>query len=498
MTKEEKQAVLLTTARAFMNRGQPLQYDQLSMDRSLQITTRRRYTLPPEAATPQQRLYLDCATFICAAYYNAFGYRLEADVTWNIRDLVQDCVFRHNFTGEETDAEIEAMKAEVKALLEPGDAVVWSKATNGHIMLYVDEHTYYNSSQAGTPGSYDYQNRRDLVSEKGGMHKEDVRWWFEETEDKVAGRNYLFKRAFKTLAVLRPLNRVGEPTPDAMARMGSAKDLWFAVTASHSGGQTAQPGDIVEYTLTVRNDRDTAAKVEISFAAPAGCRLLAKASAARSLAPGETAVLSFPVRLEQAEQLWISPPVIAANGLHVYAPRVLVGRNLSAVQTQALLAAMKSTAQDRSTEAAVNAAYQAIGITLPERRLLLRDLFHRYDSLQGEVFVRRVQNPAKDLAVYSYFGGTGVVTPDVGCDPFLRTTQLRMEDLQPGDILLVSDDYTNHHIYEAMYTVEGFLGSFAPGQPPALLTGAEATTYLDSLPGRYAYAILRPSLSLQD
>ena len=135
MTREEKVAALLTTAKAFATRGPQLQYDQLSMDRILQITTRRRYTLPPEAATSQQRLYLDCATFVCAAYYNAFGYRLEADITWNMRDLVQDCIFRYNFTGEETDTEIEAMKAEVKALLEPGDAVVWSKPTNGHIML---------------------------------------------------------------------------------------------------------------------------------------------------------------------------------------------------------------------------------------------------------------------------------------------------------------------------------------------------------------------------
>ena len=498
MTKEQKQAILLTTARAYMNRGAPLQYDQLSMDRMLQITSRRRYTLPPEAATSQQRLYLDCATFICAAYYEAFGYRLEADVTWNIRDLVQDCIFRHNFTGEETDEEIEAMKAEVKSLLEPGDAVVWSKATNGHIMLYVDEHTYYNSSQAGIPGSYDYKNRRDLVSEKGGMHVEDVRWWFEETEDKVAGRNYLFNRAYKTLAILRPLNRVGDPTPNAMARMDSAKDLWFAVTVSHSGGQTAQAGDTVEYTLTVRNDRDIAAKVDISFETPDGCTPLGETSAAPVLAPGETTTVTFPVRLESAAQLWITPPVIMANGLRVYAPRVLVGRNLSAEQVQTVLAAMETAAQNHSTAEAVNEAYQAVGIAMPERRLLLRDLFHRYDSVQGEVFVRRVQNPVQDMAVYAYFGGIGVVTPDVGGDPFLRTTQLRMDDLQPGDILFVIDDYTNFHMYEAMYTGEGFLGSFAPGQSPALLTGDEAAAYLDSLPGRFAYAILRPSLTLQN
>ena len=497
MTKEEKQAVLLTTANAYMNRGSYLQYDQLSMDRVLQITTRRRYTLPPEAATPQQRMYLDCATFVCSVFYNAFGHRLEADVTWNIRDLVQDCVFRYNFTGEETDEELDAMKAEVRALLEPGDAVVWSKATNGHIMLYVDENTHYNSSQAGIPGSYDYPNRRDLVSEKGGMHAESVRWWFEPTEDKVAGRNYLFNRALKTLAVLRPLNRVGKPTANALARMGDARDLWCAVTTSHSGGQTACLGDTVTYTLTVRNDRDTAAKVNVSFAPPAGCTLTSADSAAPELSPGETGCIAFTVQAVSAEQPWLPAPVIMANGLQVYAPRVLVGNNLSDQQAQSVLAAVQSAAKaGSSTEEAVNAAYQTIGIPLPDRRLLLRDLFHRYDSVNGEVFVRRVQNPSQDMAVYGYFGGIGVVTPDVGCAPFLRTTQLRMEDLMPGDILLVSDDYTNFHNYEAMFTDDGFLGSFEHGQAPSALTGAEAAAWLDSLPGRFAYALLRPSLTL--
>ena len=497
MTRQEKIAVLLTTAKAFATRGPQLQYDQLSMDRLLQITTRRRYTLPPEAATSQQRMYLDCATFVCAAYYNAFGYRLEADITWNMRDLVQDCVFRYNFTGKETDDELEAMKATVKALLEPGDAVVWSKPTNGHIMLYVDEKTFYNCSQAGIPGSYDYQNRRDLVSEKGGMHIEDARWWFEKPDDKIAGRNYLFNRDFVTLAVLRPLNRVGDPTPDALARMGSARDLWMEVTTSHPGGRTAQPGETVEYTFTVRNDRAEATDVQVSFNAPAGSRLLGGNTAALQLNPGETGHYTFPVLAEEKNALWLDAPTVMANGLHVYAPRVLLGTNLTADQTETLLRTLENAAAAGcDTETAVTNAYAQLGITLQERRLVMRDLFHRYDSTQGEIFCRRVQDPRRDMAVYAYFGGTGVVTPEVGGNPFLRTIQLRMEDLQPGDILLAGDDHTNHRIYEAVYTGDGFLGSYEPGQMPASLTGIAAAEYLDSLPGRFAYAILRPSLTL--
>ncbi len=487
MTREEKARALLTTAKAFVDRGPALQYDQLSMDRKVQITSRRRYTLPPEAATDQQRLYLDCATFVCAVYYNTFGYRLEADVTWNIRDLVEDCVFCHHFTGNESPAVIQALKAHVKGLLQPGDAVVYSKANNGHIMLYVDENTYYHCTQAGITGSYDYQNRRDLVSEKGGMHVHDPRWWFEECpNDPVMRKYYLFGENIQKIAVVRPLNKVGEPTPNALARMGEARELHCQVTVSHSGGRTAQPGETVEYTLTVRNDRKEPAPIAVTFdgwATQNAC-----------LAAGESAAFRFTVTAPANGALRMEPPAVSVNGLQVYAPSVLVGKNLTEEQTQTLLSAMQDAlSRGRTTQETLREAYAALNIPLPDFRLWLRDLFHRYDSTAGAVFVRRGQQPALDMAVYGHFGGTYVLTPEVCYDPFVRTLQLRMDDLQPGDILLCSDDYTNRNIYAALYTGTAFWGSFEASQPPRLLEGEAAVRWLDTLPGRYAWILLRPS-----
>ena len=487
MTREEKARVLLTTAQAFVDRGAALQYDQLSMDRDVQITPRRRYTLPPEAATAQQRLYLDCATFVCAAYYNAFGYRLEADVTSNIRDLVEDCVFCHHFTGKESPQVIDGLKAHIKGILQPGDAVIFSKATNGHIMLYADENTYYHCSQAGIPGSYDYKNRRDLVSEKGGMHIHDPRWWFEECpHDPVMRKYYLFAEGIEKIAVVRPLNKVGEPTANALARMGEARKLHCQITLSHSGGRTAGPGEPVEYILAVRNDRSEEAQVTVAFDGqpPENARLAA----------GETGTFRFTRTAPEDGTLWLEPPCVTVNGLQVYAPRVLVGKNLMTEQTQTLLSAVNTAiAHGRTAEGAIREAYAALGIALPDFRLWLRDLFHRYDSTAGAVFVRRGQQPREDMAVYGWFGGTHVLTPEVCYDPFIRTIQLRMEDLQPGDILLCSDDYTNRRIYAALYTGSGLWGSFEASQPPAVLTGEEAVRWLDTLPGRYAWILLRPA-----
>lgn len=488
MTREEKARVLLATAKAFVDRGPQLQYDQLSMDRDVQITSRRRYTLPPEAATEQQRLYLDCATFICAAYYNAFGYRLEADVTWDIRDLVEDCVFCHHFTGSESPAVIDALKAHMKNLLQPGDAVVYSKATNGHIMLYKDENTYYHCSQAGIPGSYDYKNRRDLVSEKGGMHVHDPRWWFEECpHDPVMRKYYLFAKGVEKIAIVRPLNRVGEPTPNALARVGAARDLHCQVTVSRSGGQTAAPGEAVEYTLTVRNDRVETASVTVTFDN--------QTVQTAHLAAGETARFRYTVTAPADGAFRMAPPAVDVNGLQVYAPFVLVGKNLSEAGTKTLPAAVETAlSRGRTAEEAIREAYAAQGVELPAFRLWLRDLFQRIDSTRGEIFVRRAQTPSADMAVYGYFGGTRVLTPEVCYDPFLRTLQLRMEDLQAGDILLCADDHTNRQICAAMYTGSGFLGSFEVSQPPAALTGEEAARWLDTLPGRFAWILLRPSL----
>ena len=488
MNREEKARVLLATAKAFVDRGPDLQYDQLSMDRDVQITSRRRYTLPPEAATAQQRLYLDCATFICAAYYNAFGYQLEADVTWDIRDLVEDCVFCHHFTGTESPAVIEALKSHMKGLLQPGDAVVFSKATNGHIMLYVDEHTYYHCSQAGIPGSYDYKNRRDLVSEKGGMHIHDPRWWFEECpHDPVMRKYYLFAEGVQKIAILRPLNKVGEPTANALARVGAARDLCCQVAVSHSGGRTAEPGETVEYILTVRNNRGESAPLTVEFNnGPTQTTLLAA---------GESHRFTFCVAAPANGALWMEPPVVIVNGLQVYAPRVLVGKNLTADRVQTLLTAMETAvSQGRATEEAIREAYAALGISLPAFRLWLRDLFQRIDSTKGEIFIRREQAPARDGAVYGYFGGTRVLTPEVCYAPFVRTLQLRMEDVQPGDILLCADDHTNRQAYAALYTGDGFWGSFEICQPPSSLAGDQAVRWLDTLPGRYVWVLLRPSL----
>ena len=68
MTTDLSAAALLSAAEAFLARGDAIQYDQRSMDRVVQITPRRDKLAPPEAATVQHMLFLDCSSFVNAVY----------------------------------------------------------------------------------------------------------------------------------------------------------------------------------------------------------------------------------------------------------------------------------------------------------------------------------------------------------------------------------------------------------------------------------------------
>ena len=81
------------------------------MDRSLQITTRRRYTLPPEAATSQQRLYLDGA---------------DAELMKGKRILIVDDVISTGESLKALEALVEKAGGEIcgrMAILAEGDAI---------------------------------------------------------------------------------------------------------------------------------------------------------------------------------------------------------------------------------------------------------------------------------------------------------------------------------------------------------------------------------------
>lgn len=342
MIEHEKTDALLAVAKAFYDRGPCVQYDQLSMDRLLRVTPRRRRMAAPEDATRQSTLFLDCSSFVWAVYYNAFGYALEADLSWEMIDMVKPRVFYYELTHRETEEERAHMAEVIRKLLCPGDVIIFEGGGNGHVMLYQGGESYINCTQAGRAGSYDYVARRDTCPEHGGIRIEDIAHLFAPCADKQLGRNYLFGEKVKRFCVLRPLARVGEPTENMRARLAGCRELACGVETSHPGGRTVGAGCIVEYTVHIRNLCRTETDATVEFAAPQGCTLLSAEHACLSIPRAAAAEARFRIQVEKMAGLWLAPPLVRVNGFKVASPRVLCGHTPSAAESACLVADVKA------------------------------------------------------------------------------------------------------------------------------------------------------------
>lgn len=468
MNRETLLDGLFAVAFAYLERGSFLQYDQLSPDRILRVTKRKREMLPPEAATPQRTLYSDCASFVWSAFYHAFGHEIESGVTWNMIDYGTPRICYRELTHNEPEAEIAAMRVKLQKLLMPGDVIVYQYENgNGHAMLYLDEKRYINCTQRGTFAGYHYESRQEKPQPDGGMIIEDADGLFYPQEDTVvAGRNYLFADRVRRYAVLRPLDLVTALTPDTKARIGSYRGLFSYVECDHAGARAADTGECVTYTLTVQNKSDREIPLQIAFQAPSGTENPQEDAVSRVLPAGKTERFSFPVRVHSVSRPLLEQPHITVNGMRINAPRVHTG-TLSPKR---------------------NPSFPG------DLRLRLHRLFCRIDSVQGDVLVRRTQKPDEDGAVYGMFGGTGVITPETLRDGDIRATQVTVADFMDNDILVTADDAGFGGA--RAYTYRD--GAFHENGTDKTMTAEEGARLVDSLPGGFCFVLLRPSYLADD
>lgn len=487
---QQKIAALMAVAEAFFSRGENIQYDQLSMDRILRVTPRNRRYASPEEATAQHRLFLDCARFVHSVYHTVFGCNLEADVTWNMMELVKPRIYDYRPTHQETEQDRQRIRDEVLSLLQPGDALVMRYSHNGHIILCGEHGCYYHCSEKGRENSYHYAEKRDSFTPGGTIYRDRLTDLFEP------GPYDLLRDKILRFSVLRPVERMGPLTPAALARLGDAAKLQISALSSHSGGQTVRPGDTVTYTVQVQNTDNQTRAVHIELAPAPGSCLLADSRAELTLSPGQTAQAVFPLTVTAGAEAYLPPPDITVNGLPVWAERVLLHGNLpqSAIQSAAA-SVEKAAAAGSDIMAAAAEAYRPLGIQLPNSApQLLTDYFLRYDSIQGDILWRKPQHPHQDGSLYSYFGGIGVITPEADSSLTLRTKLITPADLCPGDLILCSDDALFISTYTCLVTEKGLLGRFEAGGKTSQLTGADLERFIDSLPGRFCYAVVRPGV----
>ena len=476
---DRKTEALIACAKAYLARGEAVQYDQLSMDRLLRITPRRRIFLPPEAGTSQQPLYLDCSGFIHAAFWNTFGYELPAKLTWHMIEQVKPRLFYRELTHEESEEELKTMREELRAMLRPGDIVTYEYAAgNGHTMLIVSDTEFMHCSGNGHPGSYLYPEKRDQIIPGGAIRCDPIEAYFAPRDE--SERFYLFSKKIKRFAVCRPLAAVGEPTPEALARLENGEDLSFSVLSSHPGGRTVCPGERIVYRVQGKNSGRTAKTVRIRFEGPEGSRLEDAAERVMGLPAGGSAELSFTLLAEDAKDGLPQAPRVLAGRQPIWAPPFLT-RNASR------RAGGKAFAERRFAQ------IEAGGPVWPEAAEDIRRYFFPFDAAHEDVLFRRPQQPLREAAVYGMFGGIGVITPGMGPGNGMRCTRISRQDLECGDILLCSDDSYGEKAYACLVTDDALTGQFEAGGPVETRRGGEADRFLDSLFGRFAFILLRPA-----
>ena len=492
----EKARVLIAAAEAFYNKGKFIQYDQRSMDRLMTITPRRNKYARPEEANECNIVFLDCSSFIFAVYYNAFAYELEADLTWHMADMVKPCVYQYVPNHSETAEEKNRIGEIIMGLLQPGDCLVVEFNTNGHIMLYKGDGLFCHCTYKDGALGYEYAQCKDYLSPHGAIYIDPVKQLFFPDENGEPYKNNIFLERVKRFCILRPLMNAGEPTEDAVARVEDACRLVCSLMNVNSDRRAVTRGEISEYKVMVHNCGEAEKKVKITASALKGAELVTNKAIEFSLPPSAKYESIIAVRIKEICGASASPFEICINGLHVFAERLtFCAKHDNGVGEKAALLAAKMIDEDHDVMQAISQAYAQFGIVCPSDILsTLSRLFSRKDSTVGDVLWRLPQQPEKDKTLYSFFGGTGVITPEAVSFPDMRTKKVLLCNLRAGDIIICSEDPAFINVYACIFTGEQLVGRFDASSKSCRLGSAQADTFLDSLLGKFCFIVLRPSV----
>jgi len=257
-----------------------------------QYNSRRNINPAPEDATEQQRIYLDCSSYVNAVYYNAFGVNIlpyaiseksastanfmaYARENQNAIDVLGYWESRDYDTEEEQDALLKSIYDQ----LQIGDVIVYRKGnietleeSAGHALIYVGGGKILHCMNTG---SYEHastaknSSKADPLSSYDQIDKNSV--GFESCHNLFESRGatrYLFK--YVNFTVLRPLNRGLTPTEQAKARM-TIPSLSIEKLVDVNMFSAVFTNDLITYTITLKNNGETKLNnVTLSEAVPMG------------------------------------------------------------------------------------------------------------------------------------------------------------------------------------------------------------------------------------
>lgn len=494
MAPDKKLAALCATAQAYFDRGTYVQYDQRTLNRSGSVRDERRQKgMPPEYATRQNTLHLDCSSFVYTVYYQTFGIELKADLTESLIALEDIRPFYYTVTHEETHEEREQVKKAFLDELKPGDAIIYRNTaeTNGHIMFYAGDGKIIHCT-GRTGGDYVYAEKHDTLEPAGGMKINRLDEYLGENADGSLYNTSLFAERISRFAILRPYGENDEVLPTAMARLNGIKDIVVEKYCSVPAGHTVTAGDEIEYYIEITNKSMEPREIAITDATPEGTELVCGKLEHNILLSGyEKRAVSYTVKVVDADRKLIIADQCVVNGFTLCPHNVMVGNHLTCEQKQAVAEAAESVCDCGCKWKFVKAVYkQALGFEIPfDRTCEAMAEMVCESKIDTQVVIPDRTVGIRRWLVPSLYGGKNMET-NFEFAPPVRVREPRTYHFDIGDILVLKGD-EEHSTQVWLCIGEGRLASST-----GIVEGSDAFAVIDSMLGQHSFFVLRPALAM--
>lgn len=263
---ETNQEIAIQVAYSYLYKRDKITYDQRY----------RCEDMSPEDASWQQRMYLDCSSYVDAVYYEAFGYHvLGVPITEKGAFTSNFAAFAKENAGKRadvigywepntytTDAQRQAALNEIISLLQPGDLINYrhgrTSDASGHVMMYIGNDTVIHST--GRTTEYDATDPENKHGDRAYL--DELVWGTvrlmstSELFTNKSSSRYLMKNdssdVMRSVAIIRPLANGLTPTEKTLNRMKIA-GLSLEKTVSPGVSASVCPGGEISYVISIDN-----------------------------------------------------------------------------------------------------------------------------------------------------------------------------------------------------------------------------------------------------
>lgn len=364
MLVTENQNYIIDFAAAYYEKAIYTQYEMQKMVELGNVSglgtgtnIRREIYAEPGEISADEITYFDCSGFLHALYENSFGDASNRFGT-STKTMMEKAkaatsvgpdsevvyLYEKTESGTLSTSKVAAIANDMRALLEPGDIIVYRRTVDtGHTLVYMGDG--YTLESGG--GSYDFASGEDTVEEEGTLALRVAdKYLFSYSSSRCP----MSKSNFASIAILRPLN--GKNL--SVSEMASAQSRNSGLSVTKRGlpvGRSVAPNGEITYTITL----DNAPEIGTSFARSVTVTdqlsdkvTLVSASdggvlngtvltfADVPLAKNAVKTLSYTVRVKEGAVGAVEGTTCSANGVTAVCREVLIGTGMTEAQRQAL------------------------------------------------------------------------------------------------------------------------------------------------------------------